>query len=315
MFYNDKGLNDMQKFTHSPISGQNLKNILPKGAALVLEGGGLRGYYSAGVLEAFLEKDLLFPYIIGVSAGAANALSYISGQPMRSRQLIENYVTSPRYVSKRNLLFKGSMFDFDYIFETIPQEHAFFDWDVFKAQKTRFLTGAMNCADGKTIWFEKEDVCSPFTVTRASCSIPFLTKVQHFKGFDLVDGGVSDPIPIEKSIEDGNTFHVIVLTRNEGYRKKPFGHKTFLKIAAAKYPALAETMLCRHEVYNRQLELCEKLEREGRAVIIRPKEPIRVGRTSSDVQTLLNLHDEGLREGREALPKILKACAQQETGY
>lgn len=198
-------------FTQTPIPGRKLQNVLPAGTALILEGGGLRGYYSAGVMEAFLEKDMLFPYIIGVSAGAANALSYISGQAMRSRQIIEHYVGNPEYVSRRNLLRKGSMFGFDYIFQTIPEQHIRFDWDAYNAQETRFLTGAMNCADGKTVWFEKDEITPPFSATVASCSVPILTKVQHFKGYDLLDGGTSDPIPIEKSIADGNRFHVVVL--------------------------------------------------------------------------------------------------------
>ena len=216
-------------FTQTPIPGRKLQNVLPAGTALILEGGGLRGYYSAGVMEAFLEKDMLFPYIIGVSAGAANALSYISGQAMRSRQIIEHYVGNPEYVSRRNLLRKGSMFGFDYIFQTIPEQHIRFDWDAYNAQETRFRTGAMNCADGKTVWFEKDEITPPFSATVASCSVPILTKVQHFKGYDLLDGGTSDPIPIEKSIADGNRFHVVVLTRNAGYRKEPFGHAGFLK--------------------------------------------------------------------------------------
>lgn len=298
----------MQSYTQTMISGRKLKNVLPAGTALVLEGGGLRGYYSAGVMEAFLERDILFPYIVGVSAGAANALSYISGQPMRSRQIIEHYVGSPEYVSKRNLLFKRSMFNFDYIFKTVPEKHIMFDWDTYNAQKTRFLTGAMNCADGRTVWFEKDEITPPFSATVASCSVPILTRVRHFGGLDLLDGGVADPIPIEKSIADGNRFHVIVLTRNAGYRKEPFGHEPLLRAVFRRYPAVADAMLRRHESYNRQLALCEQLEKEGKAVIIRPLEPLRVGRTSADVPMLLALHDEGLAEGRAALPRILASA-------
>lgn len=297
----------VQQYTLAPIPGKRLETVLPAGTALVLEGGGLRGYYSSGVMEAFLEKDLLFSYIIGVSAGAANALSYISGQAGRSRQIIEHYVGDPHYVSKRNLVFKRSMFDFDFIFGTVPERHIRYDWDAYNAQETRFLTGAMNCADGKTVWFEKQAITPPFTVTRASCSVPLLTKVQHFAGYDLLDGGITDPIPIEKSIADGNRFHVVVLTRNAGYRKAPFGHEAFLRAAFRQYPAVADAMLRRHVIYNRQLELCERLEKEGKAVIIRPLEPLHVGRTSASIPTLLALHDEGLSEGRAALPRILDA--------
>lgn len=295
----------MKTYTHAPIKGRVLENRLPEGVALVLEGGGLRGYYSSGVMEAFMERGILFPYIIGVSAGAANALSYISGQVMRSRQIIEHYVSEKEYVSTRNLVKYGSIFNFDYIFKTIPEQHVRFDWEMLHAQNTRLLTGAMNCADGKTVWFEKDALCAPFEVTRASCSMPFLSKIVHYHGMELLDGGVTDPIPIEKSIADGNRFHVIILTRNAGYRKKPFGHEWLLRTACRKSPALAEAMLKRHETYNRQLELCEELEREGKAIIIRPKEPVRVGRTGADIETLLGLHDEGVKEGREALKKIL----------
>lgn len=161
----------MTDYTLQPIPGKTLSHRLPEGTALVLEGGGLRGYYSCGVMEAFMEKDLLFPYIIGVSAGAANALSYISGQPGRSREIIEHYVGNPDYVSTRNLLTKHTMFDFDYIFGTVPEKHIFFDWDKFHEQDTRFLTGAMNCADGKTVWFEKDTLKAPLwlRVHRAPC--------------------------------------------------------------------------------------------------------------------------------------------------
>lgn len=295
----------MQSFTFEPIPGRILKNRLPEGVALVLEGGGLRGYYSSGVMEAFMERDILFPYIIGVSAGAANSLSYASGQALRSRQIIEHYVADKEYVSKRNLIKYRSIFNFDHIFGTIPEKHVFYDWEMLYTQNTRVLTGAMNCADGKTVWFEKEALCAPFTVTRASCSMPFLAKTVEYDGLELLDGGVTDPIPIEKSIADGNRFHVIVLTRNAGYKKTPFGHEKLLRAVCRKHPALAEAMLKRHETYNRQLELCEKLEKEGRAIIIRPREPIRVGRTGADIETLLELHDEGVREGREAVDELL----------
>mgnify|MGYP000004805480 FL=1 len=96
----------------------------------------------------------------------------------------------------------------------------------------------MNCADGKTVWFEKDTLKAPFMASRASCSVPLITKIQHYMGYDLLDGGISDPIPIEKSLADGNTFHVIVLTRNKGYQKEPFGHTAFLKAAFRKYPAV-----------------------------------------------------------------------------
>ena len=293
-------------YTHTPIAGIKLNRRLPDGYSLVLEGGGTRGFYSAGVFEAFMDTGILFPYIIGVSAGAANAVTYIAGQRKRNRQIVEHYVGSPRYVSKRNLLLHHSMFNMDFIFHTIPRQHVPVDWESFRNQDCRFLTGAMNCKTGRTVWFEKEAINDTFEATIASCSIPVLSPVIHYKGYDLLDGGVTDPIPVEKSIADGNRFHVIVLTKNAGYVKEPFGHSRFLHLFYRNYPEVAEAIRRRHEVYNRQLALCEQLARSGQAIIIRPQKPLQVGRTGADTKALLELYDEGHEEALEQIGQIIK---------
>lgn len=292
-------------FTHTPIESRMPAIVLPEGTALVLEGGGTRGFYSAGVFEAFTDAGIMFPYIVGVSANAANALSYIAGQPGRNRQVVEHYVGDPRYVSKRNLVLHRSIFGMKFVFHEVPQKHIFLDWEAFGRQNIRFLTGAFDCRDGRTVWFEKQDINPQLEATIASCSMPLLSRIAHYKGYDLLDGGVADPIPIEKSIADGNRFHVVVLTRNEGYRKTAFEHKSLLKTFYRKYPKLVEAMLKRHENYNRQLTLCEKLEKEGKAVIIRPLKPLNVGRADSDTDKLLALYDEGQAEGAARMDAIL----------
>ena len=291
-------------FTHPIIKGGKYSKLLPQGTALVLEGGGTRGFYSSGVLEAFMDAGVMFPYIIGVSAGAANAASYVSWQKRRNRMIIEKYAGDHRYVSRRNLIKHRSPFGYDFIFDTVPNKHIFFDRENFNSMDVRFLTGAMNCSDGKTIWFEKNDITDGFAITRASCSVPLLSKIVKHNDLELLDGGVSDPIPIEKSIADGNSFHVVVLTRNQGYRKSPFRFGRALRLFYKKYPLLIEAIKKRHEIYNRQLDICEKLEREKKALIIRPLEPISVGRATRDVSKLLALHDEGYVEGMQALQKL-----------
>lgn len=292
-------------YTHTPIAGKLPQTMLPKGYALVCEGGGTRGFYSAGVFEAFMDKGVMFPYIIGVSAGAANALSYISGQRLRSRQIVEHYVGDHRYVSKRNLLLHRSLFGMEFVFRTVPQQHIFFDWDVFHQCNVRLRTGAFDCGSGETVWFEKQDVTPRMDANIASASVPFLSPIVHYKGYHLLDGGIASPIPSEQSIADGNTFHVIVLTRNAGYVKPPFAHKTALQLVYRRYPHLVRALLQRHEVYNRQLALCEQLEREGKALLIRPQQPLRDGSTTgNDVPGLLALYDEGHTEGREALRRL-----------
>ncbi len=286
------------------IKGIPHARMLPAGTALVLEGGGTRGFYTAGVFEAFMEKGIMFPYIVGVSAGAANALTYVAGQRGRNRRIVEQYVGDPRYVSRRNLILKRSLFGYDFIFGEVPGKRLYFDWDVFNATDIRYLAGVTDCETGEALWYEKNALDKNFSVVRASCSVPLVSKIVEFDGRKLLDGGVASPIPIDKSVEDGNSFHVIVLTQNEGYRKTPFRQKGVLKLFYKKYPKFMDVMLRRHEIYNRQLELCEKLEREGRALIIRPLKPLSVGRSTSDIPKLLALYDEGHEEGRAALAKL-----------
>jgi predicted patatin/cPLA2 family phospholipase len=291
-------------FTEPIIKGVKYSHLLPQGIGLVLEGGGTRGFYTAGVFDAFMEAGIMFPYIVGVSAGAANALSYISGQKGRNRVIVEKYVGNKRYVGYRNLIKHQSLFGYDFIFETVPDKHLFFDWETFNSVDIRLLTGAINCVTGETIWFEKDEIEKRFTATRASCSVPLISKVVKYNGLELLDGGVSDPIPIEKSIADGNSFHVIVLTRNQGYSKSAFRSGWILKMFYGKYPRLVDAILRRHEMYNKQLALCEKLERENKALIIRPLEPINVDRVSTDTNKLLKLYDEGHIEGAQAAGKL-----------
>ena len=296
-----------QHYKQTPIPGKAPKKILPEGTALILEGGGTRGFYSAGVFDAFVDAGIMFPYIIGVSAGAANALSYISGQKGRNRQIVEKYVGNPKYVSKRNLLFHRSLFGMEFVFHEVPQKHIFIDWEMFNKQNINFLTGAFNCETGQTVWFNKSDITPSLDAVMASCSVPLLSSIFKYQGLKLLDGGIAAPIPIEKSISDGNTFHVIVLTRNQGYQKNAFKYEFVLKMIYKKFPKLIETILNRHDIYNRQLALCEQLEKEGKAVIIRPKKPLQVKESyDRNIKKLLELCDEGYDEAKEIIEMLLQ---------
>jgi len=295
---------DSNVFTHPIIKGIAHKKMLPEGTALVLEGGGTRGFFSAGVFEAFMDEGIMFPYIVSVSAGSANAFSYISGQPGRGRLIVEKYVSDTRYVSYRNLLRNRSLFGYNFIFDTIPNKHVFWDREVFNNTNIRFLIGAIDCITGKTVWFEKHELSEGFTESIASCSVPLVASIVKHKGMALLDGGVSAPIPIEKSIADGNNFHVIVLTRNAGFIQEVFRHEGLIKLFYRKYPNLIDAIMNRHEMYNRQLALCEQLVQEGKAIIIRPQIPLSVGRSTKDTEKLLALYDEGHREGELAIRKL-----------
>ena len=292
-------------FTHPIIKGEMFRKMLPEGIGLVLEGGGTRGFYTAGVFEAFMDEGIMFPYIVAVSAGAANAYTYVSGQKGRNRLIVENYVADKRYLSFRNMFRYGSFFGYKFIFDTIPNEHVFFDYDVFIETDTKFLIGTLDCKSGESVWFEKKDIGKDNKALIASCSVPFVAPIVNLGGRELLDGGMTNSIPIDKSIADGNHFHVIILTQNIGFVKKPFPHKRLARFFYRKYPHVVDALFKWHDNYNRQLKLCEELEAENKAIIIRPQIPLTVSRLTRDTKKLLALYDEGHREGAEALKKIL----------
>jgi len=247
----------------------------------------------------------MFPYIAAVSAGAANVLTYIAGQRGRNRIIVEHLVKDSRYLNKANLLRGKSLFNYDFIFHQVPKDLLFFDQSMFAQTQTRLRTGALDCREGRTIWYEKADLTPDFTPTIASCSIPFVSKMVRYDNRDLFDGGILDPIPIDRSVQDGNVFHVIVMTQNPGYLKSRsrIGAAAWLKYHR-KYPHLVWALQERHNAYNRQFQRAEQLEREGRALIIRPLKPIDVSRVEQRPQKLLALYDEGHEEGTAAVARL-----------
>lgn len=273
--------------------------------ALVLEGGGMRGMFSAGVFEAFMLKGLVFPYITAVSAGACNILSYMSNQPLRTRRIIENYVTDKRYFSLKNWMEKGSIFGFDFIFEDLPKTLLPFDFETYYNYPGILQVGTTDCRSGQSVWFGKEAIGHSFLPVRASASLPFLAPIVHIGSRDLLDGALVAPIPYEKAQEAGYKKFIIVLTRNSGYRKKKSVPQILLKTWYKDYPKLWEIMQQRPELYNKQLKYVEQLEKDGKAVIIRPQIPLEIDRLDIKPDKLLGLHDHGIGCGLEAYDKII----------
>lgn len=201
--------------------------------ALILEGGGLRGIYTSGVLRFFMDRGIFFPYVIGVSMGACNAANYVSRQPERNRIVNTRYVNDGRYLSYWRLLTKGELFGMDFIFDTIPNSLVPFDFETFMASDVRCITTVIDCETGEALYYEKNEVGKDyFKVLRASTSLPFMAKPIYYKGRVLMDGGLADSIPIQKSLSDGNSRHVLVLTRPKGYRKK---RAHFVRLAYLRY--------------------------------------------------------------------------------
>lgn len=261
---------------------------------LVLEGGAFRGLFTAGVLDGLLDINADINYIVGVSAGATNAYSFVSKQRGRNLEIMEKFINDKRYLSYSNFIRCKSIMDLDFIFDEIPNKHCIFDYKTFNDYKGEILAGAFNIRTGKNEYFGKEALDERNSILRASTAIPMMFPFERINGEYYADGGLLEPIPIEKSIADGNEKNIIVLTRNEDYRKKKSKANEFAyKIYKKKYPKLAYVLKNRYIQYNKQLDYCKQLEEDGKAIIIRPTVDMNIGRFERDKIKLNKIYKNG----------------------
>lgn len=269
------------------------KVILDERSGLVLEGGGMRGVFTCGVLDNFMDRGIRFPYSIGVSAGAYNGLSYMSGQRGRAKYSNIDLLDKYRYIGLKKLLLTGNIMDFDLLFDKFPNEIIPYDYEAYAQCKERYEMVTTSCVTGEACYYDEK--LSPeriIDIVRASSSLPFVCPIAYVDGEPMLDGGIADSIPIERARALGYDRNVVVLTRNRGYRK-PDKKGVVPPLMYRKYPALREAIANRNKLYNTQLELIERLEDEGEIVVIRPEKPIVVDRMERDVTKLLDLYNEG----------------------
>ena len=273
---------------------------------LVLEGGGMRGAYTAGVLQALYSEKINFNYVVGVSAGALTATSFISGQPRRNYDTFVEYAGDPRYMGLNYLHRTGSMFNFDFVLGDLVYDLLPLDMDAFFSSPCRLRVGATDCDSGRAVFYEKEALRGDraLTVLRASSSLPLVAPIVNYGGRHLMDGGLASPIPVDISLDDGNTGHVVVLTRDRGFTCGPFKNMRLLERKYARYPAFISALRQRHVKYAEQRRLAFELERQGKAVVIAPFDPITITRYERGREKLASLFDRGMIETAYALPKI-----------
>lgn len=276
-----------------------------RNTGLVLEGGGMRGVFTSGVLDAFMKHELYFRYVVAVSAGACNGMSYISRQPRRARISNIDFLAKYYYIGLRHLVTQGCLFDQKLLYERFPNELLPLDYHEYFRHAKGFEMVTTNCRTGRAEYLSE---CSDWQrakdIVRASSSLPFVSKIVEVDGEPMLDGGIVDSIPVMRSIEMGHKTNVVVTTRNYGYRKTGKDRK-IPSFIYKNYPRLRVALSRRIETYNKQLQLVEDLERQGDIVCIRPQRPMEVERIEKDTKKLERLYEEGFSLGEEFCKKYL----------
>lgn len=239
---------------------------------LVLEGGTFRGIYSVGFMDALIEENIEFPYVIGVSAGISNAASYISKQFGRNLEILQKYRNDKRYLGLGNYKKSKSYFGLDFVYDEIPNRLVPFDYEQYHKYKGRLMVGVTNALTGSLECFDGLKDTDKWEYLRASCAIPGYFPPIEIDGTPYFDGGLASPVCIKQAIKDGCTKNVIILTQPKGFVKKcGKGNVIMSQLIHKKYPAMERALLIRHKLYNSQIQFCEELERHGKALIFRPE--------------------------------------------
>lgn len=277
-----------------------------KQTGLVLEGGGMRGLYTAGVLEYFMQKELYFPYVIGVSAGACMAASYLSRQKGRNKQVNVDLAGHPKYISYKNLFMKKELFGMDFLFDEIPNKLVPFDYGTFAQAAERLVIGTTDCYTGEPVYYEPDERDDILKLLRASSSLPFMAPPVPFQGRTLLDGGISDPIPIKKSEREGFKKNIVILTQAGGYRKKKARMGWMTKRRYPQFQGLHQSLISRPQHYNETLDYIEDQTGKKKTLVIRPRQKLEVGRVERNPEKLFRLYRQGYHEAEEMYPEITR---------
>lgn len=274
---------------------------MKKNKGLVLEGGGFRGMYTCGVIDVFMENHIDFDQVVGVSAGAAFGCNIKSRQIGRALRYNKRFCRDPRYSGLKSFIKTGDLYNKEFAYGIVPTILDPFDTKTFKENPLRFTLVCTDIHTGKPIYHEIENGdATDIEWIRASASIPIVSKPVKLDGYELLDGGVSDSIPVDWMLERSSKT-VVVLTRDKSYRKKPMKYINLLKKAFKEYPKLQKALENRHIVYNETLDRIEQLEKEGRIFVIRPSKPIACAMIEKDPNHLQEIYDIGRKDALNCL--------------
>ena len=266
----------------------------------------MRGVYTAGVLDYFLDQKIEFSSCYGVSAGACHACSYLSKQKGRAFATNVNYLKDKRYCSVHSLITTGDLFGVEMLYDIIPNQLIPYDYQAFEDNKCKFYAVATNCRTGEPEYFHIKNMRRDINAVRASSSLPLLARRVIINNAEYLDGGISDSIPLKKSIKDGNKINVLVLTRDSSYRKRPNKLARIIRLKYSDCPQLIKRLEERHENYNKTLEFIAEERNAGRAFVIQPKNTVNIGLIEKDRNKLEALYKEGYNDAEEAYPRLIK---------
>ncbi len=275
-------------------------------AGLVLEGGGMKGVYTAGVLDFFLDKGISFDHCYGVSAGACILCSFLSKQRGRAFRTYMDYLNDKRYCSIHSLLTTGDLFGAKFCYDTIPNELLPYDYETFHQYTGQAYAVATEMESGRPTYFLLKEMHRDIIAVRASASLPLVSRNVKIGAKHYLDGGVADSIPIAKSIADGNPRSVVILTKDAGYVRKPIGGKALFRLRYGRHKAFLKQIMRRHITYNRSMALLEEEAAKGRAFIIRPSQPNNIGRTEKNPERLRALYELGYRDAERNYEDLLR---------
>lgn len=276
-------------------------------AGLILEGGGMKGIYTAGVLDFFMDKEIGFSSCYGVSAGACHLCNYMSGQRGRSLRISINYLDMKQYCGGWSLLRTGDLFGVDMNYSLIPNYLDPYDYDAAARFEGKAFAVATDIKTGKAVYLPMKDMRKDIMAVRASSSLPLVSRNVKMDGELYLDGGISDPIPVRQSRRDGNQKNVVIMTKEEGFVREPAGAQlALLKARYLRYPKVYELMRERHLSYNATVQYIEEKKEKGELFVIRPKQKGEVGRIEKDKEKMKALYEEGYLDAQECYAKLLE---------
>lgn len=285
-------------------------------AGLVLEGGGMKGIYTAGVLDFFLDKGIEFSSVYGVSAGSCHMCSYLSKQKGRALDISIDYLDSKKYCSVESLLTTGDLFNVNTCYKLIPDYLYPYDHDTFEKYTGKAYSVVTNIVTGRPEYLRLRDLRKDIVKVQASASLPLVSRNVKINGKLYLDGGISDAIPLQKSIVNGNRKNVVVMTKEMDYIRQATStaQLALIKARYLKYPKVYELMAERHYRYNDCLKYIEQKQESGQAFVIRPKAKSKVGRIEKDKEKLIALYQEGYRDAAECYEELMIYLQDSEMG-